>query len=139
MDKPKFFYLDSSNWVNTEGVKTVTLRNDLNRGVKLLTEWSYVECTGITRNSLRFFNVLRKSIDMSKIVRAELTFNQRQWYTLWLYHADGYRIMLKGVSGGYYGEGTRGCHDILKACGFSDAQCDKAFKHETFKVMKKVS
>ncbi|ALA48002.1 hypothetical protein SUNDANCE_186 [Brevibacillus phage Sundance] len=139
MDKPKYFYLDSSHWEQTQGIKTMTLRNDLNRGVKILTEWSYTDGWGSTRNSLRFFNVLRKNIDMNKVYCAKLTYTTLHHYTLSLYHADGYRIILKGVSGGYHGEGTRGCHDVLKACGFNETQCNKAFEYETFKVMKRIS
>lgn len=132
----KLYSIDSEHNNRRNGIKTITLKQDISRGVKHLSEWSYAENWGSTRGSLRFINELRKHIDLSAVHTAKLTYSQGKQFTLWLYTREGFTVHLKGVSGGFFGEGTRGCHDVLKVCGFTQAQCDKAFKHESFTVKK---
>jgi hypothetical protein len=132
----KFFYLDSTNYSKRQGIRIPTLKKDLIRGVKNLSEIAYSKHWGSTRGSLRFFNILTKHIDVTKIHRAIMKYSHKHHYTLFLHSVEGYRIVLKGVSGGYSGEGTRGCHDVLTACGFNAEQCKKAFTKETFEVRK---
>jgi hypothetical protein len=136
LDRNKYYYLDERGRLKYKGVRIVTLRRDLNRGVKFLNEKAYHISYGATRSSIRFFAYLSSQIDVTNVYRAKLTLSQRHWFTLRLWTTDGYLIMLKGVSGGYFGEGTRGCYDILKACGFNERQCWKAFKEEQFEVRK---
>jgi hypothetical protein len=139
MYKPKngFFYLNESLY-KPKGIKTVTLKKDVERGVKTLSEWSYADDWGATRTSLRFFNALKKYIDVTKVFKAEMLYSIKTHYTLRLYTINGHTLIFKGVSSGYIGDGTRGCYDILKACGFSEPQCQKAFSLESFKVYKKI-
>lgn len=133
-----YYYLESSLSTMKKGVRIPTLLSDISRGVKLLGDYAYLKQCGGTRGSLRFFNVLSRHLDMSRVYRATMKYSHRHHYTFTLYTTDGYRVVLKGVSGGYYVEGTRGCHDILKACGFSDRQCNKALHHESFEVRKNI-
>lgn len=132
-----FFYLnDDSKRIQFRGVRKITLLRDLYRGVKFLNEQAYHTGWGSTRASLRFFKYLQKHINVTKAYRAKLTLSQKHWYTLKVWTLDGYVMQFKGVSGGYTGEGTRGCYDILKACGFSERQCQQAFREEQFEVRK---
>lgn len=75
---------------------------------------------GVTSYSLKIWNHIKKHIDVTKFTKAEMTFvDGREWYTLTLTHLNGFKVKLKGVSSGYHGEGTRGCYQVLKDCGFS--------------------
>lgn len=140
MYKPHFeyFYLNDHFISNTKyiKIKTRTLKKDIERGVKFLSEWSYCEKWGATPSSLRFLNALKKHINVKSAIKAELVYSQKKHWTLYIYTNEGYTLLFKGVSGGYYGQGTRGCYDILKACGFNERQCQKTWKNGTFKVLK---
>lgn len=135
----EFFYLNENiSSHKGYGLRLKTLGRDIERGVRRLSEWAYNPNWGSTRSSMRFLNALIDAgIDIQNAYRAELRHNQKDWYTLFVYTIDGYTLMFKGVSGGYYGEGTRGCYDILKACGFNEKQCQKVWHNESFKVVKK--
>lgn len=134
--KSKYYSLDDSYSKRRKGVRVLTLKADLQRGVKRLPEYAYSKQWGSTSGSLRFFNVLMKYIDVTKVNRAKLKHSLPHHFTMELYHPEGFTIVLKGVSGGYFGEGSRGCHDVLLACGFNQVQANKAFSHEQFEVRK---
>jgi hypothetical protein len=137
--KPHFgFYSLNDRMSDPVGhVKMRQLAYDIQRGVKRLPEDAFVEGWGSTYASLRFMNALRKFINIENAHRAELKFNQRNWYTLVIHTRDGFELVFKGVSGGFHGEGPRGCYDILKVCGFNEAQCQKVWTNETFTVIKR--
>lgn len=121
------------NWTygrTTKFIKRNTLKSDIERGVKFLSERSYSNVCGSTRSSALFCLQLKKHIDFSLVYRVDLKHNNRHWYTVQLYTKNGYVIQLKGFSFGYYGEGSRGCHAILKECGFNKEQINRIFKHE---------
>lgn len=121
----------------TKGTRKITLKRDMDRGVKYLNEQAYHKLCGGTRASLSFFEYVSTLIDVKNVYRATLKQSKRHWVTLRLYTTDGYVINFKGCNGGYMGEGTRGTHDILKACGFNERQCKKAFTDEEFTVIKR--
>lgn len=133
-----FYYLDSPLTNPAHHVNWRLLKEDIARGVTRLPEYVYVPGWGSTTASLRFLNALRRFLDVTKAHRAVLTYSSRHHFTLSVYLKDGPELVFKGVSGGYFGEGTRGCHDILRACGFNDKQCKKPFTLETFTVMKRI-
>jgi hypothetical protein len=113
----------------TKFIKRNTLKRDLERGVKFLSEGSYSNVTGSTKSSALFCLALKKHIDFSLVYRADFKHNTKHWYTVNLYFRDGYVVQLKGFSFGYWGEGSRGSMAILKHCGFKDWQIEKLFDH----------
>lgn len=131
--KTKYYYL--GNRRNRQGIKLVTFLRDLKRGVKHINSQAYMveNYSGITQFDMKFLDIASRYLWLNG-KRAVMTFSPRQWWTLTVYTHNGYTFIFKGVSAGYYGEGTRGAHDVLKMFGFNAAQCEKAFKHETFTV-----
>lgn len=135
----RYFYLeDSYAQPLPNNVKMKELVQDVKRGVKRLSEDAYCPYWGSTTSSLRFFIALRQGIDV-RAKKAELRYSQKNHFTLFVETFSGYTLMFKGCSGGYYGEGSRGCYDILKACGFSEEQCQRVFEKETFTVTRRVA
>lgn len=137
--KPYFnyFYLDDSGANPVGNVNMKLLQHDIQRGVKRLPEYAYTRNWGSTRGSMQFMNALRRLINVENAKRAVLTYSHEHHFVLTIYTTDGYTLVFKGVSGGYTGEGTRGCYDILKVCGFREEQCQKVWKSETFTVFKR--
>lgn len=114
------------NYGRTAGfIKRNTLKRDIERGVKFLSEGSYSNVCGSTRSSALFIQQVAKFVDLSKVYRVDLKHNNRHWYTVRLFSKDGYVIQLKGCSYGYYGEGSRGTYAVLTACGFNPAKFEK--------------
>jgi hypothetical protein len=132
-----FYYLNDSHANPVGHVKGRQLALDIQRGVKRLPEYAFVDGWGSTQGSMRFMNALRKFVNVELAYRAELRYTQRDHFTLVVWTRDGFELVFKGVSGGYHGEGTRGCYDILKVCGFNEAQCQKVWANETFTVIKR--
>lgn len=133
----KFFSLDSQLANPVGHVNWALLKADIARGVVRLPEYAYVASWGSTLGSLRFLNALMRFFDVTTAHRAKLSYDPRHHYTLSVFLKNGPELVFKGVSGGYYGEGPRGCYDILKACGFSERQCQKVWTNETFLVYKR--
>lgn len=107
-----------------------TLKKDIARGVKFLSDIAYAKDGGSTRGSMRFIQEVAKHIDLGKTYRAALTFeNGGKWYTLKLFTKDGYTIMLKGCSFDYFGEGSRGSFAALTFCGFKPKQIERILNH----------
>ena len=114
----------------TKFIRTRTLRKDLERGVKFLSETSYSNANGSTKSSALFMLKLKNLIDITKVYRVDLKYTPtRHWYTLELYTTDGFHIQLKGCSYGYYGEGSRGTYAVLRECGFSEKRIQRIFEH----------
>jgi hypothetical protein len=132
-----FYYLGDQHASPVGHVKGRQLAFDIQRGVKRLPEYAYIDSWGSTQSSMRFMNALRNVINVDLANRAELRYSQRDHFTLMVWTKDGFELVFKGVSGGYHGEGTRGCYDILKVCGFNEAQCQKVWTNETFTVIKR--
>lgn len=134
--KNKYYYLYSFSSTSREGIKLKTLKKDLERGVKHINSQAYMtfNTSGITRYDIKFLEQLEKLLFLNG-KSAEMIY-QKNSYKLTVKTHEGYTIVFYGVSGGFYGEGTRGCHDVLKAFGFNEAQCNKPFKHENFKVIR---
>jgi hypothetical protein len=133
-----FFYLNDGQSNPVSHVKSRLLISDIQRGVKRLSESAFLDQWGSTRASMRFMNALRRTIDVTA-TRAQLKYSQLNHYTLVVYTRSGFELVFKGVSGGYHGEGTRGCYDILKLCGFSETQCQKVWSQQTFTVIKSLT
>ncbi|MNV38663.1 hypothetical protein D3C71_1302250 [compost metagenome] len=113
-----------------------TLKRDLLRGVKRLTEEAYSPRWGTTDNSLRFTLLCLKLLD-TKVVKAEFRFSQVHWHTVILSTFSGHEIMLKGFSSGSVCTGSRAAFDILKFCGFRQSQCDNVWEKESFIVSRR--
>lgn len=143
--KPEYYYY-SPNIFTEARIRSVVnvnaLMQDLQRGVTTLSEEAYCRGWGSTQTSLAFAVALIKVLEQAKgqdgvtARRADMTLSDKHHYTLRVTTFSGYDIVFKGVSGGYYGEGTRGAHDILKLFGFNEKQCNRAFEHEQFDVRK---
>lgn len=112
MTKPhygSFFYLNEGSYSTIIGnVRLKALQEDIARGVKRLSEDAYCKNYGSTRGSLQFLTALNRYINLTA-VRAELRYSQRKHFTLVVKTVNGYELFFKGVSGGYFGEGSRGC------------------------------
>lgn len=133
----EYYYLESSHAdYRGNGLQLTTFLNDVQNGVKRLAEYSYVPYYGTTQGSLRFMNLLRNHIDV-RGKSAQLKYTQKKGFSLTVETFSGYELFFKGIGGGYFGEGSRGTYDILKACGFSEEQCSNAFKKEEFRVYKR--
>lgn len=133
----EFFYLTSSYANPTGHVKVRLLHQDLARGVKRLSEEAYCPNWGSTSTSLRFMNTLLSIFGDLNVVRAELRYSKAKHFTLVLKTMYEQELIFKGVSGGYYGEGSRGCYDILKACGFSEKQIERVWTSEQFVITRR--
>jgi hypothetical protein len=120
----------------TRFIKRNTLKRDIERGVKFLSEGSYSNVTGSTKSSALFCLALKKHIDFSLVYRADFKHNNRHWYTVTLHFRNGYVVQLKGFSFGYWGEGSRGSMSILSECGFKDSQIVKLFDHANQKKLR---
>lgn len=120
--------LDEWKFGKTRGIKRLTLKRDIARGVKFLNEQAYSNIWGSTKSSALFCMALRKYIDFETVYRVDLMHSQRHWYTVRLHTTDGYVVQLKGFSFGYYGEGSRGTLAVLQECGFSAKQIHRIFK-----------
>ena len=137
--KPEFYNFHD-RFFQTRGIVNMNLlQSDVMRGVKHLNEEAYCRLYGSTNGSLFFIGALINLFgrDWLTATRAELTYNQNRSPELRVYTRTGYCLLFKGVSGGFYGEGPRGCHDILKLCGFNKEQCERPFKKETFTASKR--
>jgi hypothetical protein len=114
----------------TKFIKRNTLKSDINRGVKFLSERSYSNVTGSTKSSALFMLQVKKVIDLTKVYRVDLKYtSNKHWYTVELFTKDGYHIQLKGCSYGYYGEGSRGTYAVLRECGFPEKRIQRIFEH----------
>lgn len=138
MDK-QFYYLDGINtsYISNE-VDLSRIDSDVQRGVKRLSESAYCKLYGSTQSSLKFALALKDYLPLDKAVEAEMTTDKRGIFQLLVTLDTGHQIEFEGVSGGYFGEGTRGSHDILKLCGFSTDQLTIPFSNKTFRVSKTV-
>lgn len=127
----EYYYLQFGR---PQGVNLASLQRDINRGVRQLTESAYTISYGSTRGSLNFCLAIIQlfGYDKAKALKAQLTFSETHHFKLRVYMVTGHEVVFEGVSGGYWGEGTRGCHDILKVFGFNKKQCSYPFKKETF-------
>ncbi len=136
-----YFYLTESYSYPKGHVQVRVLANDIQTGVKRLAEYAYCSAYGVTRTSMRFMNALIHLLGQEAIqgVKAELAYSQKHHFTLTVHTISGFELVFKGVSGGYYGEGTRGCYDILKVCGFNEKQCQRAFEKETFTASRRIN
>lgn len=132
-----FFSLTSSFANPTGHVKVRLIHQDLARGVKRLSEEAYCPNWGSTSTSLRFMNALLSIFGNLNVVRAELRYSEAKHFTLVLKTIYDQEIIFKGVSGGYYGEGSRGGYDILKACGFSPKQLERIWTNEKFVITRR--
>lgn len=145
MTKPSnggYFYLHDSVRLNPTGyVKIKSIVSDVERGVKRLSEDAYCPSHGVTQTSLRFMTALVGlfGIEPLRAKTAELRYSKKHHFTLVVETVLGFTIVFKGVSGGYYGEGSRGCYDLLKAFGYSDKQCEQVFHKETFRLQRSLS
>lgn len=138
--KQEYYYLDYySNTQYWNGFKTKTLQADVQRGVTTLSETAYTDGYGSTRGSLCYLLVLFKLFGKQLTgTKAQMTVDKRHNYRFRVETAEGFTLVFEGVSAGYYGEGTRGCHDILKALGFSQKQCNYPFQKETFTCSRRI-
>lgn len=138
--KPEYYYL-TENAYNPARVRSMvnlrSLQADIERGVTHLSDHSYCSGYGSTIASLGFAMALKQYFGTQFIAtNAELTFSNKNHYRLRVDLITGHTILFTGVSGGYYGEGSRGTHDILKLAGFSKKQSENAFAHDNFRVRK---
>jgi hypothetical protein len=136
-----FFALNSEALVHQAKTTRRSVLNlinaDAKRGVRRLSDEAYCRHYGSTRDSLIFLLIV--SSEMScEAVRAELTHSAKQHFTLKVHLKTGYTLVFKGVAGGYFGEGSRGCYDILKFCGFNEKQCQKVWTNETFTCSRRI-
>jgi hypothetical protein len=100
---------------------------NLSKGDVILDTAFNKYANGVTSYSLCIWEVIKKHVDISLIHKAEMTFTQKDWYTLTLSHKDGYTFKLRGMSSGYYGEGSRATEKVLLDCGFSQSAIDIIF------------
>jgi hypothetical protein len=117
-------------------IKKQILKRDIMRGVRFINEQAYSEAWGSTKSSALFLLELRKHIDFGKVYRVDCKHSQKHWFTVKLFTIDGYVIMLKGFSFGYYGEGSRGSQAALEACGFKPNQIKRLFDHANQKFIR---
>lgn len=121
------------------GIAVKTINADINRGVTTFNEKSYTVNHGSTSNSLAFFNAMMKH-DIGNVKGVKFEQSEKHWYTTTLTTDKGYTIILKGLSFGYHGEGSRGAESILKALGFNKQQVAKVFtKQSNFRLRKAVA
>lgn len=122
-------------WGGKKGfIKKTVLRKDIDRGVKFLSERAYSNISGSTRSSALFCLELKKYIDFSLVYRVDMVNTDRHWYSVRLFTRDGFEILLKGFSFGYWGEGSRGTLAVLRECGFSQEQIQRIFTHGLTKL-----
>jgi hypothetical protein len=112
------------------------LKRDIMRGVRFINEQAYSKITGCTKSSALFLLELRKHIDFGKVYRVDCKHSQKHHFTVKLFTTDGYVIMLKGLSFGYWGEGSRGSQAALEACGFKPNQIKRLFDHANQKFIR---
>lgn len=139
--KPDYYYMTDYSFPPNKVRSLVNLQalsRDIQRGVSTLSEHSYCASYGVTQTSIAFALAVRQALGQQNYQarRAEMTYSQQHHYTLRIETFSGYTIVFKGVSGGYYGEGSRGAHDILKAFGFDARQCGKVFERANFELRK---
>lgn len=112
------------------------LKRDIERGVRFINEQAYSKIWGSTKSSALFLLELRKHIDFSQVYRVDFKHNQKHWFTVKLFTRDGFVIMLKGFSFGYWGEGSRGSQAMLIECGFKPEQIKRLFDHANQKFIR---
>lgn len=124
-----------------KGISTLTLKKDIKRGVKHINEESYNKYHGITTFSVNFIQYVLNECNVGNVSKVEFTKSYKNHYTVKFYTDLGYTIVGKGLSFGYFGEGSRASREILHQLGFSDRQCNKVFKKsdKSFKVLKRIS
>lgn len=129
--------LEEWKYAGTKGfIHTQILKKDIQRGVRFINEQAYSKIWGGTRSSALFLLELRKYIDFRKVYRVDCKHNQKHHYTVKLFTTDGYIIMLKGFSFGYWGEGSRGSQAALTLCGFKPNQIKRLFDHANQKFIR---
>ena len=140
------YYYYSENTFTPARIRSMVniplLIEDLKRGVTTLSEDAYCKGWGSTQTSIAFATVLMGvlgSLSGKEGVtakHAKMTLTKKHHYTLKIETFSGYTLVFKGVSGGYYGEGSRGAHDVLKLFGFDARQCSRVFERENFELRK---
>lgn len=132
----EYYYLEG---VKPVGAHVSELKRDIDRGVKTLKDSAYMISYGATTSSLSFLLVLSNLVGRQNLVasKAELVHKLAMDWRLHVTLTSGHTLIFTGVSGGYFGEGTRGCHDILKFFGFSQKQCTYPFEKQKFTCIKK--
>lgn len=137
--KVEYYYINSHVYTPNRIrslVNLSALADDIERGVTLLTEDAYTQHYGVTQTSLAFALAVKRYTGEQVAKRAVMTYSQKHYYTLRLETFNGFTFVFKGVAGGYYGEGSRGAHDILKLFGFDNRQCSVVFEKEKFELRK---
>ena len=136
--EPEYYAL-TSNLALRGNIALQELQRDIARGVKQLSDSSYCESYGSTNTSLFFLNKLQSILGTHSLQAkfATLEVTKQGNSRLRVQTFSGFELIFTGVAGGYFGEGSRGCRDILKAVGFSENQYNKPFTDETFKVFKR--
>lgn len=120
--------LDNWKYGRTKGfIKRNTLRKDIRRGVRFLSDSAYSEYSGVTKISALFVLELKKLIDLKQVYRVDFKYSQKHNYSVWLFSKQGFVIKLKGFSFGYYGEGSRGSLALLQEIGFNEKQIHRIF------------
>ena len=113
-------------------IKTRTLKKDIERGVKHLSEHSYSNLYGATRSSLEFVREAFKQ-DIGEAIKVDARHTKKNWYTVSISTSKGYTVQVKGFSFGYYGEGSRGLFEALEMLGFTRNLAQKCYgKREDF-------
>ena len=121
-------------------VKTRTLEQDIERGVKHLSEQSYSTWYGATTSSEEFTEYVLSHFDVGTVVRVVFTQTNKHHYTVTFFTDKGYTILTKGFSFGYYGQGTRAVHKLLHNLGFSKRQINKVFQRKSdFQLYKRAA
>lgn len=97
-----------------------SVKRDLSyNGAGVLVDNLYdANCNGVTRHSVKFFDLLSTLIDVKEIrsvkwgVRGNEFIVELQWQSK--------KIILTGLNAGYGGEGPRGLYYVLTKCGFGN-------------------
>lgn len=107
-------------------IKTKTLKKDIERGVKHLSEHSYSNLYGATRSSIEF---VEKAFthDIGQPVKVIASHTRKHWYTVAIHTSKGYTVQVKGFSFGHYSEGSRGLFGTLEALGFTKDLAEKCY------------
>lgn len=137
--EPEYYELTQDRIRNNGSANTNLLMEDVRRGVRRLSDHSYVKMYGSAEASLFFTLVLNRTLGANHLKgkRAVMTYRDNR-YVLTITTTTGFELVFTGLGSGYHGQGAKACRDILKFFGFSKKQYEKPFTDETFTVFKRM-
>jgi hypothetical protein len=114
------------NWINKK-----LLVQDIRKGVKHLSDFTYCNYWGKSIASVEFIKTLKELIKEFHVYRVEMKNDTVNGYRMVL-NTSEHTIVLYGLTSGYISKSTRNAYKILRLIGFSKEKASVIFEQSSF-------